>query len=83
MIASTNFIEITIGGRTFIQKNTESYVTNCKSKESSIITVTLLLLKKVNRYITIIISYQEIKAGSHHKNTYTTHKQQRKTSTRQ
>ena len=44
--------EMTVSERTFIQKNTESNITNCKSLQSNIITSYILLLKKVTRYIT-------------------------------
>ena len=49
----TQFIkEITISERTFIQKNMESNITNCKSLQSNIITSYILLLRKVTCYIT-------------------------------
>ena len=44
--------EMTISERTFIQKNTESNITNCKFLQSNIITSYILLLRKVTRYIT-------------------------------
>ena len=44
--------EMTISERTFIQKNTESNITNCRSLQSNIITSYILLLRKVTRYIT-------------------------------
>ena len=43
---------MTISGRTFIQKNTESNITNCQVLQSNIITSNILLLRKVTRYIT-------------------------------
>ena len=44
--------EMTISEWTFIQKNTESNITNCRSLQSNIITSYILLLRKVTRYIT-------------------------------
>ena len=44
--------EMTISEQTFIQKNTESNITNCKFLQSNIITSYTLLLRKVTRYIT-------------------------------
>ena len=44
--------EMTVSEQTFIQKNTKSNITNCKSLQSNIITSYILLLKKVTRYIT-------------------------------
>ena len=44
--------EMTISERTFIQKNMESNITNCKLLQSNIITSYILLLRKVTRYIT-------------------------------
>ena len=44
--------EMTISEQTFIQKNTESNITNCKLLQSNIITSYILLLRKVTRYIT-------------------------------
>ena len=44
--------EMTIGERTFMQKNTESNITNCKFLRSNIITSYILLLRKVTHYIT-------------------------------
>ena len=43
---------MTISERTFIQKTTESNITNCKFLQSNIITSFILLLRKVTRYIT-------------------------------
>ena len=43
---------ISTSGWTFIQKNTESNITNCKSLQSNIITSYILLLRKVTRNIT-------------------------------
>ena len=44
--------EMTFSEQTFIQKNMESNITNCKSLQSNIITSYILLLRKVTRYIT-------------------------------
>ena len=44
--------EMTISERTFIQKNTDSNITNCKFLQSNIITSYILFLRKVTRYIT-------------------------------
>ena len=44
--------EMTISEQTFIQKNTESNITNCKLLQSNIITSYILLLRKVTHYIT-------------------------------
>ena len=44
--------EMTISEWTFIQKNTESNITNCRPLQSNIITSYKLLLRKVTRYIT-------------------------------
>ena len=44
--------EMTISEQTFIQKNTESNITNCKLLQSNIITSYILLLRKITRYIT-------------------------------
>ena len=44
--------EMTISERTFIQKNMESNITNCKLLQSNTITSYILLLRKVTRYIT-------------------------------
>ena len=44
--------EMTISEWTFIQKNMESNITNCKFLQSNIITSYILLLRKVTRYIT-------------------------------
>ena len=55
MIASTVYKGISlkllfVNG--LLYRKTKSNITNCKSKQSNIITVTLLLLKKVTRCIT-------------------------------
>ena len=47
--------EMTISEWTFMQKNMESNITNCKSLQSNIITSYILLLRKVTHYITLLL----------------------------